>query len=996
MKKKWWVWGILILFFFIPGKEIKCNKEKSKKILLGIGVVDGEKYNVEFRKYNRLIPLYKKNNIEPVLFNSSIFYRRYISENAIYNSISRFHVIHLTTTPEGAGVSFDERKKNYAKIVGKALKKFVEEGGGLFIQIRPVRYPNGKDEEYWNEVFKVFGIKILHEGVFDKTREYEGKTLRKVLFFYTQNIKSHPVTNSVRCLYLPLHDYYPGPGITALKYSDEWKIIVRGEKEAKSYRSGLGGNPNVLNLDNPGTYSSEPPVVGVREFGKGRIVVFPISPLFTGLNYLNPLWENTVEEKGDPLSGRPSDVMRLLMNAYKWLGENALKEEKFGTYELKPYRRVSFPKKVNWDKKNFHQPAEKWGVKGIVGIHTSYTDGKGTVFEYVEEAKKNGISFVVFTEPLELLTPEEFEQLKNDCKKVNEKEDFYACPGIEFTDGAGIRWIMVGERLKYPPDKFKSGKYTYIQWDGKKVNHYGQYSMHCGFPQSGVIDYNQLKKVGGYPENQHWFFLYIPLAYNTDKLIADNYNQWLSALRDLRWTSIISFTRIRKPSDVKLANKTCVTIFKDLNSVKESLNRRGAPYWIAKIGHQQVSQGPVITQWESINDQMENNWKYTRGAQRVKLKFEVRSDAGIREVIIHDANYGVIRRFIAKGERKFSKEFELVHDKQHYLTLEVVDNKNKRAFSHYILIYSYKQGLFRCGDNLNILGPLGFWWHPDRNQSLPLGKSFRNGGKFALRGWDTADPALGVPKPSDMPCETIRIKGVGWYPDISRLNKFVGKIMNVNLASYNIQIVSMKMDHLVPMHDRKERPTPSYASLPLNQGELEYFERVHKMIAPADRVDFYIQWNYRRYRESIENYEGSFVWHEGYIKIKKDITLEGEVPIPLLRLQTPFDPERGFGDMLVVTEPEKTRVVRLDKIHRKERVKGRIRKGGYISWMPTILGYTAVFIPKEGGKEEWRYEGTMPGWIWVGIGKNGEKIKKGTVLKYKFLYGIFAEKKQVL
>ena len=133
MKKKWWFLCVLGLFFFIQGKETEC-KEESKKILLGIGVVDGEKYNVEFRRYNRLMPLYKKNNIEPVLFNSLIFFRSNLSENAIYNSISRFHVIHLTTTPEGVGVVFDEGKKEYAKRVGKALKKFVEEGGGFLFR----------------------------------------------------------------------------------------------------------------------------------------------------------------------------------------------------------------------------------------------------------------------------------------------------------------------------------------------------------------------------------------------------------------------------------------------------------------------------------------------------------------------------------------------------------------------------------------------------------------------------------------------------------------------------------------------------------------------------------------------------------------------------------------------------------------------------------------------------------------------------------------------
>ena len=90
-----------------------------------------------------------------------------------------------------------------------------------------------------------------------------------------------------------------------------------------------------------------------------------------------------------------------------------------------------------------------------------------------------------------------------------------------------------------------------------------------------------------------------------------------------------------------------------------------------------MSQGPVVALWQNKTD--DDNWVYTRGAQRVRLKFVVRSDAGIAEVTIHDANQGVFRRFVANGSKELTREFEMVGDKQHNLTLEVTDRTRQES-----------------------------------------------------------------------------------------------------------------------------------------------------------------------------------------------------------------------------------------------------------------------------------------------------------------------------
>ena len=62
-------------------------------------------------------------------------------------------------------------------------------------------------------------------------------------------------------------------------------------------------------------------------------------PVILGLGR-NEADKYNVEPKGDPVSGRPSDSMRLQMNSYRWLGETAQKKGGFGGYEFKPYKRV--------------------------------------------------------------------------------------------------------------------------------------------------------------------------------------------------------------------------------------------------------------------------------------------------------------------------------------------------------------------------------------------------------------------------------------------------------------------------------------------------------------------------------------------------------------------------------------------------------------------------------------------------------------------------------
>ena len=420
----WIVAGSLVLCLNVPA----VFSAEAKPIVLGLSAGDADKHNVEFQIYDRMIPVYRDSGIRAALLEHSFFFNRDCTEDQLLATMKKFRVVHLATTQEGAS-PFDEAHQKRAAVVGRALARYVEEGGGLFLQPQSVRYPGMDDEVYWNAVLAPLGVTILHEGIFDKTRTFEGQTLpqrQKATFWHTRNIQPHAVTKGVTNLYLPLHGFVGFPGLPAMRYSPEWTILVRGEVDARSYKS---GDDNEINLDIQGTYSSAPPVLAVRQLGKGRIVSYPVSDLFTGQNHRNPLWADIVESGGDRAAGQPSHSMKMQMNAYRWLAEPSRSLAGFGTYGQEPYKPIQFPAKVDCDRP--FAPAATRDIRGIFGATSAYSDGSGTVADYVKAAKAAGLSFIVFNDPLEKLAKETLNKLKADCAEASQAGDFYACPGID-------------------------------------------------------------------------------------------------------------------------------------------------------------------------------------------------------------------------------------------------------------------------------------------------------------------------------------------------------------------------------------------------------------------------------------------------------------------------------------------------------------------------------------------------------------------------------------
>jgi len=960
----------LCTVFIVQGTEIK----------LGITKGRGDKFEDEFRKYSQLAEFYKQQGNEPLLIDlHKIIHGKY-NALTLYAKLKKYHVVLLTTREEGVAKDTAKTRKT-AKEVGRALSMYVKKGGGLIIQVSAVRYAGDQDETFWNACIKPFGIQLLHEGVYDPVNNVSGtvKPKWKMTFSHTTNITKHPVTAGVKGLLLPLKSYNPFPGTPPYRFSKDWKVIVRGEKTAKSYKNNKQNNR--FSPKNAGTYKSAPPIVAIRSYGKGRIVAIPINSIYTGMNYKNKFWGNQVEYAGFP--GKPSNAILLFANAMKWAAQNSLKNPSFGKAKAVSAPNINYPEKISWDKRQFKSLPE-YPVEGIWGLHSNLSDGKGSVRDYATAAKAAGLSFIVFSEPLELLTPEKIKKLKADCKAVS-NDKFYACPGVEFTDNVGNRWVHWGERLRWPLKSFKKGKYTYKQWDGKVINHYGKFIISSGLGRSALISYKQLRANKAYPENMWWFWNIIPKAYEDSKLIADNSEQMQFAHQDLRWVYPIVFNRIKSPAKLKKAIKTGICSFKSIEAARKNLNRRGNPFHVAKAAQQYIATGGIKIDFQIINNQMENNWLHTRGAQRARCKFVIESPNGIKSVKVVDAFSGTVRKFSGNNAKKISKEFELVHSRKYPLWLEVTDSKGNTAMSHTERIWCYKQGLFRCGDNLNILGALGMYWHPDRNQMLPLIKMFHNAELVSIQGWDRAD--ADCPMPEGWPMNMVNIEGVGEYPPRSR--EFTsGSRMKVNLVGHDMQYITMQMDELVENCDNTKRGGPAYSSIARKVKDNEYFSRTDSMYAFRDNTDFFMIWNLCQRREGLKNFKGSFILHEGEFKFKKDIVLNGSVPIKLFNIKYPFEAEKRFNK-LVVDDLNRGKIsidIKADKTPRY--YSGIVRGGGYLAVMNSPVGYIGIMAPHN---QKLSYSFSWPNRLYVGLGQNGEKIKKGQVIKYRYIAAILTD-----
>lgn len=882
-------------------------------------------------------------------------------------SLKQFNAIWLITEHEGMCQFKPE-------VTAEALKSYVEDGGGLVFCFSAGRYPEAAVDAYWTKVMNTFGAEILHEEIFNPETEVKVDKCRNM--FYTSDLIEHPVTKGIPGLWLA--DRSGGTwGSVAVKYSPEWTVVVTGGKGSKSIPKNR--RTNEIELGKEGFYTHDAPIVAVREFGKGRVVFIASHKDTCGWMYGCDKWPNYPERS--VYNGKPSDMVGLVENALKWAGAPSAGDPSFVKH-YQPVEVVPPPYDPQPDfckheletlKYSALQPAtRKIGARGVVGVHSSYSDGKSSVAEYVAAAKAAGLNFLVFTDPLEFLTAEKLASLRDDCA-ANSTNDFYCCPGVEYTDSSDCEWALWHDKVEFPDPKpfLRDGRY-YTMFDGKKILQRNQYGGHQNLYRGVLLNMKHVEDIGNDLINLAYFNAIAPKVFDEGKLIFDNNPQYLKVGHNLHRAATVSFTRVRNAADIAMAAKTGVTCGDSITAIREWANAKGG--WggqgAGEMAHIQAVYGAGV-------EILGFDFARSSGSDIYRIAVHAACPAGVEEVAVLDGNRRILARFNAHGEKDFSATFDYLHDRQAVLIMTAKGCDGSEAVSNSKWIYYYHAGLFRCGDNSNLLSQnpnMICFLNWDDTFVPPFKKLTRRPG--VVRNHQMVSEAIlwsaSYTIPSRFPTagcwgerSKIQLRGTS-YPSEQDGMPSSHTVSTLNAPNV-VSIVDQDFGEYVMEPTRNDKNATYSMCSPVKKiSDGKYWRRHHRVYQFVDRHD---GWWVAVHGVEAPDYRGGYTVVEGEIVFTEDVELADSIELVRLTASHPSKPVMVF-----------------------KRNAEKFNAGSYYSVVSDDSAWYAVF-GLEGSDDLLIRETPQSNGMKTSlmIGNAGLKFKKDDKLTYRFAVGSFCE-----
>ncbi|HEY3396094.1 MAG TPA: hypothetical protein VGM19_00395 [Armatimonadota bacterium] len=643
----------------------------------------------------------------------------------------------------------------------KVVQRFLQAGGGVMLAPDLMMWDEVDRWRGWAEGYgQPFGAWFLRGQTLaeaDAAKVAVGGYF-SIRYHYTENILAHPVTQGVKRIWYPIYGNYLANGQTRiqtrgvscypLRPDANWTVLVRGSDTASTQANVAEEFPTQTGtpMNSREEIKSAPALFAVRDYGAGRMTFFAMNAEFhftAGMHHnkggdMEALRGGYNLERG--FDTRPSDFLKLLVNSLRWMAEPSLRNGAVGGYQqdaakldepLAPptdavdWENAQFPNHNDLTTMTTESKSPDFQVfKGVIGAQTALSGGAGTVADYKRAALAAGLRYVVFLEDFVNMTPAKLEQLVKDCAAQSD-DKVLLLPGYHLRDNRGHHLFLFGRNGGGVPWPSNKGLLTD---DGKLINAASQ-AGRGGLPFLDFAFGGRLTGVNeiGYfdlpssPITRMWnlkVYSAVGLFHYADNQPVDgmkeNFRDFLEVNNAGCNIKPYSISLISSPEGLSraVARGEMLTYVRATKLADIDSEYGGIRYDYLSEPYVFVSNGPEILDWSCRNrDCVVHAESFVTPNYRWQVRLKVRSDVGLAEIKVWDGLKTYLR-ILPGGAQDYERVFELNHNQQKNLILEVTDTQGRKAVSAEQFDRNHLNMHYWCGDRINGAlkhGPLYFF-----------------------------------------------------------------------------------------------------------------------------------------------------------------------------------------------------------------------------------------------------------------------------------------------
>ncbi len=614
------------------------------------------------------------------------------------------------------------------------LARCVEEGAGLLVYANLADNGGGLAAG-WNLEMKRWGIQLQQACVLDRSLAFsKWVAYGENAYAWTEALAAHPVTEGLKRIYYPTanarwDDCYTAPPLLP---DANWTPLVRAMPGARVATA----------VDDYWVFEPDPPtapiLAAVRSVGQGRVGVLALSPAYTHrLGYRLLANNNYGEMSFGKIDGIiltkgngevPSDTGTLLSRLYAWLAGDSgaagfggyRTGEPLGIEALPPtedelaFTPVLDPDTMRMPPSWRHRPAsvtvdgrqyypevsdplvtgELKYFKALVGAHSAFSDGAGTVEDFARAAKEAGYSAIVFAENFEHLSAADWDKLVADCARASD-DDFICLPGFDIMDVDNNHYLLAGPPY-YP-------RASWLSPDGKRLVKvqminllYANHLVIAHRAETSPLPQERLKHFQG-------LSVY---TYREGKLVDESINAFAWQVMNASMPHPIAVHEVYSPAEVALAARTGFQQLLPSDTVSNAVSyfRAGLCHYFDSPSRYLISEGPIVYNWV-VNPK--DYGPLEEGRRHFRVDLGVKADAPLATVTLYEG-YTPIRRWLP-GTTDFQARVHFQHGRQYDLFLMAEDTQGRRVLTAPIRTVTELHH-FRCADRQNWLGHVGAYY----------------------------------------------------------------------------------------------------------------------------------------------------------------------------------------------------------------------------------------------------------------------------------------------